>query len=172
MSYANNPTSSENWDLSAHDLATFVTSAGRVPRQTDAETAVERRLGRWLGNQRRALKGYDEKGEAWTPERKARLDALIPGWEHRNTRPSTRPRSSVAWLTRAESLVAFIEENGHFPRSDNGDADERRLGKWLVNQRQGLKGRGTTAWDDNRKAYLDIYAPGWALSPSIRKHCA
>jgi hypothetical protein len=151
-----------SWHETAEALSEYVKATGFLPRQCGATSSREQWLGRWLGNQRRAAKGYDDKGNSWSAERQATLDSLVPDWKDRNVRPSTRPRETGAWLDRADAVVAFHARYGRFPSTSEGAGRyERRLARWLGNQRQARKGKGTTAWDELRLAHLDARLPDW-----------
>lgn len=61
----------QTWERTAREIATFRTHRGRMPSGAAAEHS-ERRLSRWIDDMRR--------GRGLSPERKAFLDEVLPGW--------------------------------------------------------------------------------------------
>lgn len=79
------------WQRTADELEAWVEAhEGMLPRRA-TDDPTERRLGIWLVNQRMAARGH-HRAEAFTPERRERLDSIHPGW-------LTPPRGSRAHRT-------------------------------------------------------------------------
>jgi hypothetical protein len=62
----------ETWERTAREIATFREYHGRMPSGVVTEHS-ERRLSRWIDDMRR--------GRGLSPERKAFLDEVLPGWD-------------------------------------------------------------------------------------------
>ncbi len=75
-----NETVQETWERTAREIADFRRFRGRMPSGVAAEHS-ERRLSRWMDDMRR--------GRGLSPERKAFLDGVLPGWN------ITRPTSGL-----------------------------------------------------------------------------
>lgn len=67
-----NETVQETWERIAREIAAFRTKNGRMPSGVSKDN-TERRLSRWLDDMRR--------GRGLSPERKAYLDEVVPGWD-------------------------------------------------------------------------------------------
>lgn len=80
----------ETWEQTAKEIAAFRTKNGRMPSGVSKDNA-ERRLSRWLDDMRR--------GRGMSPERKAHLDEVVPGWDV--TRFSKPSNASVPTGRRA-----------------------------------------------------------------------
>ncbi len=147
----------------AHELAKFRETEGRMPVQCDAADPQEHDLGDFLRVQRRqaTLGERLEALPATTKARVAYLDKVAPGWRTDNVRPFRRPTPSAKFSDRAQQVAQFVSQRGAFPTITSTDADERTLGRFLVNARQAKKGRGTMVWDQSRQDIMDSLVPGW-----------
>lgn len=76
------------------------------------------------------------------------LTLIAPGWNHLQT---------DLFTDTAHLLGVFHRENGRWPRRQNGDVQEKRLGLFLVKQRHRAR-RDIPQW---RRDFLDREAPGW-----------
>jgi len=144
----------------AEQLRQFVTEHGRLPNQCLPADTHERKLGMFLRNQR----GYVAQPHRTTQgaiDRAEYLDKLVPTWRTDNRRPVVRRSRTTTFEKRVRQIIRFVRKNGHLPRAMGATDLERTLGRFLVNQRQAAKGRGTTAWSKGRHAYLDEMLPGW-----------
>lgn len=78
----------ETWERTAREIATFREYRGRMPSGVTTEHS-ERRLARWIDDMRR--------GRGLSPERKAFLDDVLPGWDiTRQTSGLKQYRSAAA----------------------------------------------------------------------------
>lgn len=172
-----------NWQVIAREVADFIAAHERWPSATVSE---ERKFAKWLRDQRLAFEG---KGHiATSPERRAILDATIPGWREkkqptqRNARPTPTPKKSVkqkpepvaraprrvsearesAWQAKADRVATFFAENGAYPAQHSPDPDTRSLAAWLSITRNAVLAPA-------RKAYFDSVLPGWTTSGGDRK---
>ncbi len=138
-----NNTFDDIWDANADELVAFRAAHGTWPGMTAADLA-EKRLGKWLGNQRQAA-----RKDTLEAGRRERLDADAPGWN-----------STLAdvWDANADELVAFRAAHGTWPSKWAADPAEKRLGKWLGHQRTDAR-KGTL--EAGRRERLDADAPGW-----------
>lgn len=64
-------------------------------------------------------------------------------------------------MTTAIKFVNWVKENGRFPQKRSKDEEERKLGIWLNNQRQGSRKKNCNT---PVKVYLDENLPGWLNS--------
>lgn len=82
-------------------------------------------------------------------------DQLRRGWW------GFRPADETWELNLAE-VVDFRSRHGHWPRASRTvEPEERRLGRWLSNQRQDCR---NLLLSEQRQARLDEALPGWLLS--------
>ena len=136
------------WFANADETARFHLAHQRWP-SSSAEDSVERKLGGWLSNQR----GGERTGSnGWTIERGAYLDEAAPGW--RGEDPQKQ------WESIADSVGRFNHEHHRWPSQTGHEPTERRLGKWLSNQRSNER-TGSNRWTAERTACLDAVAAGW-----------
>jgi len=148
------------WNVKADSVAEFYREHGRWPAMGATVPANERSIGAWLNNQRVAARGGKAHG-AFTDERRAYLDQVVPGWL-----PATRPPEASndhRWNARARELGDFMREHGRRPSMSATDKVEARLGAWAGRQRTALRMR-TAAMTPEREASLDRLAPGWSLT--------
>ncbi|WP_196073269.1 helicase associated domain-containing protein [Nakamurella alba] len=72
----------EVWEQRLIAVAEFLAEhEGRWPRSTRPAEADERRLGQWLGTQRREMRSL-----GLSEIRRRRLDETLPGWHERRAR--------------------------------------------------------------------------------------
>ncbi|WP_350348530.1 helicase associated domain-containing protein [Agromyces sp. G08B096] len=137
--------SAESWYLVAESLARFRTEQRRLPRSSG--DASERRLARWLRDQRAAAAAgrLEAEQSAW-------LEQAIPGWADARL---------AAWMELADAVAGFARSWGRLPARDGGPG-EQRLARWLAAQRAAAA-RGTLSQASH--AALDERVPGW-LDPS------
>jgi len=138
-----------------HALADWVnTHDGRMPLKM-AKDPVERRHGQFLGYCRQAARG-GQGASAFTAERRALLDRLVPGWEgeHPDTIFGRNVHELADWVNG---------HNGQMPRlSGAKDPVERRHGKFLSGCRTAARGgQGASTFSAERRALLDRLVPGW-----------
>lgn len=138
----------DSWSAQARALVAHRAEAGRWPSQVGA-TEAERHLAMWFSHQRQAAR---KSSPRLTPGRRALLDDVAPGWFE----PMVEP-----WHDRADALAVFRGRTGRWPSGAAADADERKLGSWLYNQRSRAKA-GARWFTPERRAYLDRVAPGWS----------
>lgn len=71
-------------------------------------------------------------------------------------------RKTEEWFRlQAENLAEFHAEHERWPTSIGMDADEKKLGIWLQNQRQAKRGQGNYKWSSDRETLLNEICPGW-----------
>lgn len=149
--------SSVAWNRQFEALAAFVAEHGKPKVRAKDPHGDENRRAVWLQNQR-----AEDRRSPIAPERRARLDALVPGWSqarHRDT--------SMDWEDFLEAVVAHRSQHGRWPSQTDRGTDGSRLGDWLAQQRYQKRNaeRGTgLALSDARRAALDAVAPGWDVS--------
>ena len=122
---------------------------GRWPNSR-SQDATEARLGHWFRAQRMRMR----RG-ALTQERIAILDGQLPGWNH------------DSWIDMLETLVQWRAQPGHqetWPAQQATDDLERRIGRWLANQRMQFRRHqegGHSNLTQERIDILDGQLPGW-----------
>lgn len=121
--------------------------ADALKQAAAATTPVSGPVKVWLKTQRRAA-----ASGTLAPERRAVLDARVPGWD----RPSVSTQS--LWQCRAEDLANFADFAGRLPGSAAKDTDEAGLYRWMSYQRS-LARAGTLP--KARRKWLDKNVPGW-----------
>jgi|SRR5699024_3732741 len=126
------------------EYARFRREHGRDP-STRAVDPVEKRLGRWLHNQRDSLR---RRGYIAT-ERTDLLDEVNPYW--------AEPLMS-AFLWRVSDYRQFRSDHGRDPSKLGADRHEKSLSSWIITQRTLVK-RGALA--PERAAALDDANPHW-----------
>jgi hypothetical protein len=132
-----------SFDANVEATAAFCAEHGRRPSRK-AKGPEEKRLGEWLGGQRKA----DRKGNLG-PARKALLDEKVPGWDE---------SFDDIYAANVDATAAFCAEHGRWPSAMAKGPEEKRLGRWLSTQRvANKKGNLSPA----RKALLDEKVPGW-----------
>lgn len=124
-----------NWEESLARTAAYVASHGKNPAQTNPDPEVSR-LAFWL---------RDQRMRDIAPERRAALDAAVPGW--RGSHPGHR-----AWADSLDELREFVTKHGRLPRL-SADDGETRLRTWLHDQRRRA--------DDAQRARLDEVWKEW-----------
>lgn len=66
------------------------------------------------------------------------------------------------WEENLTQVVVFRKDNGHWPRASRTvESEERRLGRWLSNQRQDSR---NLLLSGQRQLRLDETLPGWLSS--------
>ncbi|WP_028245550.1 helicase associated domain-containing protein [Pseudoclavibacter soli] len=125
------------------NVVTFRTEHGRLPKKCEPE-------GEWLRGQR-----YAAKQGTLSPDRRALLDAELPGWDKTDA-PQVRP-----FEDHLANIAAFYVEHGRFPKRSEPE------GKWLHKQRQAAR-RGTLSLE--RRALLDAELPDWGETNAPQIH--
>lgn len=138
-------TRDEQWTTKAVAVAAYRAEHGRWPSARSAD-ADERSLGAWLGNMRGAAKG-GRGAAAMTAERIAVLDALAPKWTQApgdEPAPAETSKRDDTWAQRLSEYRARVEAAQALSTShrNSDDADEARLGLWLMTQRHNYR-KGT-----------------------------
>lgn len=134
----------DRWAERLAEAAGFLAATGRLPSRTAEADHTERRIAGWVCAQRRAA-----RADALAADRRARLDAHLPGWAE---------TGESAWRTRAQELAAFAAAHGRLPAVREADAAARGLAVWLSRQRS-LAAEGRLA--DSRERWLRLHIPGW-----------
>ncbi|HEX9228021.1 MAG TPA: helicase associated domain-containing protein [Arthrobacter sp.] len=76
------------------------------------------------------------------------MDTAYPQWRY---------KLDDKWLVCLNDLVEFFNANQRFPSSASEDTVEKRLGVWLITQRQNAE-----TLREDRRGLLDEELPGWA----------
>ncbi|MHB8318065.1 MAG: hypothetical protein ACYDEP_02365 [Acidimicrobiales bacterium] len=135
-------------------LAAWVEANGRWPRGR-AVDQTEKRLAKFLSNTRTTARGKGGENQTFTPERRAYLDEVLPGW--------AGDRSLRVFRRNVDELAAWKKTNGRWPRGKVVDQTEKRLAKFLDNTRTAARGKGNQSYTftPERRAYIDEMLPGW-----------
>ncbi|MDR6989301.1 hypothetical protein J2Y66_003816 [Paenarthrobacter nitroguajacolicus] len=127
-------------------IAAFFNENGYLPTQHSPSSGEHKRLAS-------ALKRLRSQHAAGTlPEAAARiLDQAQPNWNQRADHAGQR------WQGRAEDFIAWVQQNGRFPRASADDASERFQSRWLARQRDDARRERFPA----RARELDTRLPQW-----------
>jgi len=142
------------FDERVHELADWVAAHDRRMPSTTAKDPVERRHGQFLSHCRRAARG-GQGASAFTAERRALLDRLVPGWD---VGPDT------VFAGHVHELADWVNAHDRRMPKLNGAKDlvERRHGQFLSHCRTAARGgTGAGAFSAERRALLDRVVPGW-----------
>jgi hypothetical protein len=131
------------WQANFEALVTWVETFGRNPQRRGV-SEEEYRLYLWRLAQQ--VSGSDE--------RKALLDAAVPGW---TGKPRRKRRDS--WDDAAQEFLTWVDSNGGKLPVLCDDVDEKRMYFWLTNQRQSI------AAFPERVRFMDENIPGWKVTP-------
>lgn len=129
------------WESSLNKAAAFYRKHDRLPvhSKTDKNEMV---LRSWIeGNKRVNL----------SPERKARLDQMLPGWNE---------TEQDRWYATFTKVADFCAAHGKSPLKSSKSKEERVLGEWLSSVRQSFK--KTDKLDTDQIAALEARIPGWS----------
>ncbi|MHB8318067.1 MAG: hypothetical protein ACYDEP_02375 [Acidimicrobiales bacterium] len=134
-------------------LAAWKKANGRWPRDR-AVDQTEKRLAKFLDNTRTAARGKGNQSHTFTPERRAYIDEMLPGWEGDCSRIFKR---------NVDELAAWVEANGRWPKRGATDQTERRLVNFLSNTRTAAREKGNQShtFTPERRVYIDEMLPGW-----------
>ena len=69
--------------------------------------------------------------------------------------------TDIKWVAEADRLQQFLVTAGRYPSTSSSDLGERRTAKWLNSQKSAAR-RGSSAFTDERRAYLTQAVPLWA----------
>lgn len=127
------------------EVARDVWLTGKFPRQNS-------KAGRFLANVRRAARGV-EGGMRIDAERRAYLDAHIPGWE--------TPGHDANFRQRVVEYAKFVQWQGRRPMMSSTDRHEKSLATFMHNVRSSIDGPRNVRLDDERRRLLDAHVPGW-----------
>ena len=111
-------TNNVKWDKYLVKVLYYHEKNNEFPNQKDSKNG-----GSWLMNQRLFL-----KNGKLTPERKKRLDFLLPGWDIKG---DGRLNDNI-WFKYLNIVVDYKNKNGVLPTAK----DKENGGVWLANQRQ------------------------------------
>lgn len=128
------------WRSTLCSLAAHVERSGGLPAARNLDPAT-RALRKWLERQR-----YRDAKGALDATRRARLDAVLPGW-----------RSGASWVDTAALVAAF--ETGRGPAGTTLEMSSPvRRRNWIVQQPYAAKSVRLSAL---RASQLDRLLPGW-----------
>jgi hypothetical protein len=131
------------WQANFEALVTWVETFGRNPQRRGV-SEEEYRLYLWRLAQQ--VSGSDE--------RKALLDAAVPGW---TGKPRRKRRDS--WDDAAQEFLTWVDSNGGKLPVLCDEVDEKHMYFWLTNQRQSI-----TVFPE-RVRFMDENIPGWKVTP-------
>lgn len=133
-------------EQSAQLIAKFYKDHGYLPTQRTPSSGEHKRLALALERLRRLKAAGD------LPEDAARiLDQAYPKWTARADHAGER------WQRTAEDFIAWVKQNGRFPRASSDDEAERFLSRWLFRQRYDARQERFPA----RVRELDARLPEW-----------
>lgn len=119
-------------------------------------------LGRWLAELRQTARGGPARGAALSPERRAIVDELLPGWN--DVQAQGKP-NETRFAERVEKIAAFRRAHGRLPVSTSDECGG--LGRWLGRMRTAANGgAGNFAWTSYRERTLNEELPGWQADHS------
>ncbi|TQS88621.1 hypothetical protein EU811_20985 [Arthrobacter sp. TS-15] len=131
---------------SAQLITEFYKDHGYLPTQRTPSLGEHKRLALALERLRRL------KAAGSLPDDAARiLDRAHPQWTVRADHAAER------WQRTAEDFIAWVKDNGRFPRASSDDATERFLSRWLFRQRYDARLERFPA----RVRELDTRLPEW-----------
>ena len=113
----------EDWEESRDKLSLFISEHGRYP-SLRSENEEEKKLGTWVSTQRAAYKNGTLK-----KNREDSLNEIGFKWV----------ALEGEWEESRDKLSLFISEHGRYPSTEAKDEEEKKLGKWVSNQRQAIK---------------------------------
>ena len=122
-----------------------------VPKKYETEEGIK--LGLWLCRQRLAYKG---KGRSKITEEQIQLlNNLGMIWN----------RYTNSWLKYYTALKKYYQEHGNIDIIKNYETEDGiKLGKWLNNQRQAYKGKGTNKITKNKIQLLNDLGMKWEIN--------
>jgi uncharacterized protein CbrC (UPF0167 family) len=115
-------TAEDKWNDALDFVVAFYGTHDKLPNGKSAD-AAEAFHGRWIRTQNR-------DADAVLPHRQAILDERLPVW---------RNKRDERWTIMLEKVVAFLSDNGRMPSSNASEPDEAAAGRWVVQQRQGIR---------------------------------
>ena len=140
------------WFRNLCAVMAFACRCDRLPSR-EASDGAERSLGEWITHQRRRARGTSPQHAALT-HNQLDLLAAIPG---------LMTDRNASWDANFKAVRAFTNERGRVPSQGSEDDHERRLGRWVVRQRQRLRGtdRNRAPLSSRERAALETL-PGFA----------
>jgi hypothetical protein len=120
---AGKPVQVDNWMNNLASAKTFIDTEGRMPK-SKAGDAEERRRGQWIAY-------YKHKEGGTNSEREQLMRREIP---------LTFKDNSDKWIDNLANCKTFIDIEGRMLNQRADDVDERRLGKWIVNNKASYGG--------------------------------
>ena len=106
------------WIANLANCKTFTDTEGRMPNKR-AGDVDETRLGKWIENNKASEGGTNSEREQLM----------------RREIPLTFKDNSDKWIDNLANCKTFIDTEGRMPNTRAGDVDERRLGKWIANNK-------------------------------------
>lgn len=131
---------------SAQLIAKFYKDHGYLPTRQTPPSGEHKRLALALERLRKL------NATGTLPDAAVRiLEQAHPDWTTRADHATER------WQQRADDFIAWVQQNGRFPRPSAGDPTERFLSKWLHRQRHDARRERFPA----RVKELDTRLPEW-----------
>lgn len=118
----------------------------QVPRSYEING---KKLGVWIGAQRTAYRGKNHS--KITQQQIEKLEAIGMDWD-----PNNNQWEEMYLLARS-----FYEEHRHLNINGEYQAEGKKLGAWILTQRQALKGNTNGNLTEERKAKLDSIGMVW-----------
>jgi hypothetical protein len=132
--FSSRPVQDVKWRDNLASANTFIDTEGRMP-SNKADDVEERRLGRWIAR-------YKSKEKGTNSERDQLMRREIPLAFVDNSHPV----KDVKWRGNLASAKTFIDTEGRMPSDKADDVEERRLGRWIDNNK--FKEKGTNSERD------------------------
>ena len=137
------PVQDVKWCGNLTSAKTFIDTEERMPSDKVGDVE-ERRLGRWIAKYKSSEKGTNS-------ERDQLMRTEIPlAFANQLTLmrreiplafvDNSRPVQDVKWRDNLASAKTFIDTEGRMPSKKVGDVEERRLGRWIDNNKSKEKG--------------------------------
>ncbi len=126
-------TEEHKWNDNLARAKTFIDTEGRMPNQR-AGDADEKFLGGWILKNKRKEKGTNS-------ERQQLMEREIPLALTITPIAIARVQANMnKWNDNLARAKTFIDTEGRMPNHRAGDADEKFLGKWILNNKRKEKG--------------------------------
>ena len=129
----------------------------QYPKQRGS-TSLEKQLGQWLHNQRKAQVNLDKR-QGLTPERR-RLLSELPNFSWSNGKP---------WTDGCVHVSDFSDQANRLPRRQSDNPEERRLAVWLKNQTQAARGKRYAQDVPEQHLKMLRWLPEWSLETRAEK---
>jgi hypothetical protein len=143
----------EGFALQFERLREYAGKNGHLPSQKDPDPEV-RALGSFVNNRR-----GDYRRGALAADRIAAFEQQIPGWEWAEFTKRARVgvHQEENFQLQLGKVAAFRAANGHLPRQEGNDEEERQLGQWCMSRKTEYKAGVLSP----ERAAACLRIPGW-----------